>query len=110
MLATGGATPLVAQPASPLSKPPLNTTDRVDCGVAGFEAVEAGPLPAGLDAVTVNVYVVPLVSPLTVPVVGAGEPVNVVGDCGVEPTYGVMVYVVAGPPVEGALQDNVAEA
>ena len=48
-------------------------------------------MPAGLDAVTVNVYVVPLVSPTTVALVGAGEPVTVVGVWAVVPMYGVMV-------------------
>lgn len=34
-------------------------------GVAGADGVEAGPMPAGLVAVTVNVYAVPFVRPLT---------------------------------------------
>ena len=53
--ATGAATPPGVQPDRPLSNPPLNTTDKVDSGVAAFEAAEGGPVPAGLDAVTVNV-------------------------------------------------------
>ena len=40
-------------------------------GVAGAEAVELGPVPAPLVAVTVNVYGVPFVSPLTVQLVVA---------------------------------------
>ena len=35
-------------------------------GVTGAEAEDAGPVPAGLAARTVNVYAVPFVSPLTV--------------------------------------------
>jgi hypothetical protein len=34
-------------------------------GVAALEGDEAGPVPAMFDAVTVNVYVIPLVRPLT---------------------------------------------
>ena len=45
-------------------------------GVTGTEGALAGPVPAGLDAVTVKVYAVPLVRPLTVHVV-----VDVVQDC-----------------------------
>lgn len=40
-------------------------------GVMLFEAVEAGPVPTLLVAVTVNVYAVPLVRPPTVAVVVA---------------------------------------
>jgi len=35
-------------------------------GTTGFEADDAGPAPTALVAVTVNVYVSPAVSPLTV--------------------------------------------
>ena len=34
-------------------------------GVAGADGLEAGPMPAGLVAVTVKVYAVPLFRPLT---------------------------------------------
>ena len=42
-------------------------------GVTGAEGALAGPLPAALAAVTVKVYAVPLVSPVTVQVVAAAE-------------------------------------
>ena len=35
-------------------------------GVIGGDGLESGPAPAALTAATVNVYVVPFVSPLTV--------------------------------------------
>ena len=44
-------------------------------GVAAAEAAEAGPAPAALVAVTVNVYAVPLVRPVTVQLVVAEEQV-----------------------------------
>jgi hypothetical protein len=53
-------------------------------GVTILDAVEAGPVPNALVAVTVNVYEVPLVSPLTtallaeppaVPIIPPGEEV-----------------------------------
>ena len=49
-------------------------------GVTAFEGAEAGPLPLELIAVTVKVYVVPLVKPVMVVVVGSGDPETVVGD------------------------------
>ena len=42
-------------------------------------------------AVTVNVYVVPFVSPVTVVLVAGGDPVTVTGVCAVDPMYGVTV-------------------
>ena len=50
-------------------------------GVALFDAADAGPVPAALLAVTVKVYAVPLVSPVTVmDVHGAGHvPVTLPG-------------------------------
>ena len=51
-------------------------TDAV--GVTGLEAAEAGPVPTELVAVTVNVYAVPFVNPVTVALVAGGEPVTVV--------------------------------
>jgi hypothetical protein len=44
-------------------------------GVALFDGDDAGPVPATLVAVTVKVYAVPLVSPVTV--IGAAGPVAV---------------------------------
>jgi hypothetical protein len=78
--------------------------------VTALELADSGPVPAGFDGVTVNVYVVPLVSPEMLAVVGAGLPGTVVDACAVEPMYGVMVYAVAGSPVVGADQVTVADA
>ena len=68
-------------------------------GVAGAEAAEAAPVPAAFVAVTVNVYAVPLVSPLTVQEVDTVEQVKPPGD-------DVTVYpLIAAPPLEtGAVQ------
>jgi hypothetical protein len=60
-------------------------------GVTAFEAADAGPVPAALVAVTLNVYAVPFVRPLTVAVVAGGLPVTVVGVCAVVPMNGVTV-------------------
>src|SRR3954452_14134064 len=60
-------------------------------GVTLLDAVEVGPVPTALVAETVNVYAVPLVSPVTVVVVAGGLPVTVVGVCGVDPMNGVIV-------------------
>ena len=58
-------------------------------GVTAFDAAETGPVPDEFDGVTVKVYGVPLVRPLTVAVVGAGFPVTVTGVCAVVPMYGM---------------------
>jgi len=70
-------------------------------GMIAAEAVEADPVPAAFVAVTVNVYEVPLVRPVTVQLVDAVVQVN-------EPGDDVTVYpVIAEPPDEaGALQDT----
>ena len=60
-------------------------------GVTGAEAVDSGPVPMTLVALTVNVYAVPLLSPVTVALVAGGEPVTVVGVCAMDPIYGVIV-------------------
>ena len=60
-------------------------------GVTLFEAVEAGLVPTEFVAVTLNVYAVPLVRPLTVADVCGGLPLTVVAVCAVDPTYGVTV-------------------
>src|SRR5689334_20647895 len=62
-------------------------------GVTAFDCADSGPDPFGLAAVTVNVYVVPFVRPVTVVVVPGGEPVTVLARAvwAVEPTYGVTV-------------------
>jgi hypothetical protein len=63
----------------------------VSSGVTALDAADAGPVPTLLVAVTVNVYAVPLLNPVTFAVVGAGFPVTVVVGCAVEPIYGVTV-------------------
>ena len=63
----------------------------VAVGVTAFDAAEAGPVPTALVADTLNVYAVPLVSPVTVAVVAGGLPVTVVGVCAVAPMNGVTV-------------------
>src|SRR6476619_3706635 len=50
-------------------------------GVTLFDGADAGPVPRPLAAVTVKVYAVPLVSPVTVADVTGGLPVTVVVDC-----------------------------
>jgi hypothetical protein len=75
-------------------------------GVTEFDAAGAGPEPFGFDAVTLNVYALPGVKPLTVVLVT--DPDTDVGVCAVEPTYGVTVFPVTGPPFEGADHDTVA--
>jgi len=71
--------------------------------VTGLDGADSGPLPFGFAAVTVKVYDVLLARPVTTAVVGAGNPLTVVDGCGVLPMYGVIVYAVEAPPVEGAV-------
>ena len=58
--------------------------DRVD-------AADAGPVPTPLVAVTLKVYAVPLVSPVTVVDVAGGDPLTVVAVWAVAPMNGVTV-------------------
>jgi hypothetical protein len=60
-----------------------------DSGVAELEAADANPVPTALVADTSKVYVVPLVSPLSVVEVAGGDPLTVTGVPAVEPTNGV---------------------
>jgi hypothetical protein len=60
-------------------------------GVTEFDAADAGPSPPALPAVTVNVYAVPGVSPVTVVLVAGGEPVIVLAVCATPPMRGVTV-------------------
>jgi hypothetical protein len=53
----------------------------------GEDATDCGPVPLAFLAATVNVYVVPLVRPVTVCVVAAE--LNVLTGCATEPMYGV---------------------
>ena len=55
---------------------PVGAPGTVD-GVTALDAVEAGPVPLALLAVTVNVYAVPLLSPVTVQVVAGAVAVQV---------------------------------
>jgi hypothetical protein len=57
-----------------------------------------------LDAWTTNVYDVPAVSPDTVVLVV--DPDTDVGVCAFEPMYGVIVYELGAPPVDGADHDT----
>jgi hypothetical protein len=72
-------------------------------GVTELLAALAGPVPAPLVAVTVNVYAVPLVNPVTV--IGEDDPVPVI-----PPGLDVAVYpVIAALPIfEGAVKVTVA--
>ena len=54
-LAVGGSTPPVVHPVRPFSKPPLTTCGMVAKGVTELDCADSGPVPAGLDGVTVNV-------------------------------------------------------
>ncbi len=51
----------------------------------------------------------PFFSSLTVAVVAGGVPVTVVVGCASEPMYGVIVYLVTAPPLDGALQVRLAD-
>jgi len=75
-----------ADPLPPVADTPVGAPGTVVApGVTAFDGEDTGPEPAALDGVTVNVYVVPLVSPDTVAEVGAGFPVTVVGVCAADP-------------------------
>jgi hypothetical protein len=59
------------------------------CGVTVPEASESGLEPTPLFALTLNVYPVPFVRPVTVAVVADGPAVT--GVCATPPAYGVTV-------------------
>jgi len=65
-------------------------------------------VPVLFVAVTWKVYAVPFVNPDTVVEVAGGEPDTTTGVPAVEPTNGVTVYDVTGPP--GAVHDTDADA
>ena len=52
-------------------------------GVIALEGADSGPVPTALAALTVNVYAVPFVNPVTVVDVAGGEPVTVVAVCAI---------------------------
>src|SRR5437762_2044788 len=60
-------------------------------GVTAFDGTEAGPRPKALLAVTLNVYVVPLVRPDTVTLVTGGDPDTIVAVWAAAPMKGVTV-------------------
>ncbi len=64
-----------AEPFPGVAVPMVGAPGAVASGVAELEGVEAGPVPTALVAVTVKVYAVPLVRPLTV--IGLVVPVPV---------------------------------
>ena len=86
----------------------LSDTAGTNAGATGdtlLDDADAGPVPAAFVAVTVNVYAVPLVSPVTV--IGLAAPIAVI-----PPGFDVTVYpVIALPPSEvGAVNVTVASA
>jgi hypothetical protein len=50
-----------------------------------------------------------VVSPVTVVLVAGGEPVTSFGAWADDPAYGVTLYEVTGPPLDGADHDTRAE-
>ena len=82
---------------------PAATIGLIACTVTDVRV----PVPAAFDALAVNVYAVPLVSPVTpactyveplLPVMLPASPaLTVVGDCAAPPMYGVTVYDVIAP-------------
>jgi hypothetical protein len=75
-----------------LAVTPVGAPGGLACtGVTLLDCADAGPVPTALVALTVNVYAVPFVSPVTVALVAGGDPVTVVGVWAVEPMYGVTV-------------------
>src|SRR4051794_11268816 len=78
-------------------------------GVTAFAGADTAPAPLAFSACTVNVYVVPVVSPVTVVLVAGGEPLTTFGACAVEPTYGVTLYAATRPPPDGAVHHTRAD-
>jgi len=90
--------------AAPVALTAVGAPGTVD-GTTAAEAEETAPEPLAFVAVTVNVYEVPFVRPVTVQVVVAVVQVN-------EPGVEVTVYeLIAAPPVEtGAAHDTTDDA
>ena len=79
-------------------------------GVTAVDGADTAPLPTALVAITVNVYAVPFVNPVTTRLAAGGVPVIVRAVCAVAPIYGTTVYlVITLPPLAGAVHDTVAE-
>jgi hypothetical protein len=74
-------------------------------GVTAFDGVDAGPVPAALEALTVKKYVVPFVNPVTVALVAGAATVAVS-----PPGLDVTVYEVTmlPPSTSGGVHDTVA--
>ena len=89
--------------SNPTGKVGTGVAAAVGAGVALSLAVEESPPPALLVAVTVNVYAVPLVSPVTV----QGE---LAQSCVMPPGFAVTVYLVmvAPPLLAGGVNVTVA--
>ena len=102
-LLAGAVKLTVALPLLPLAEILVGTPGAIAAGVTADDALEAVPVPMELVAVTVKVYAVPLVSPVTV--IGDEAPVAVR-----PPGDEVTVYpVIADPPVfTGAVKLTVA--
>ena len=91
--------------ASPATAVTLVGAAGTEAGVTGFDGAESGPLPAELVAYTTNVYVVPLVRPVSVVLVVFPFTVR----CA-PPGAATTVYEeIAAPPLElGAVHEMVA--
>src|SRR5579872_976372 len=85
VVTTGAGEPLAVHGVRPFSNPPLMTSDALLDGVTALDCADTGPLPIPFEAVTVKVYVEPLVSPPTTVLVGVGLPVTVTGVWAVVP-------------------------
>jgi hypothetical protein len=80
-----GAVQLTVADAFPaVAVTPLGAAGTV-AGVTAEEAADSGPVPTALVAMTVNVYAVPLVRPVTAALVAGGFPLTVIVDWAVVP-------------------------
>ena len=110
-MSVGAVQLTVAEAFPPVAVTPVGAPGTLGAlGITALDADESGPVPLGFVADTLNVYVVPFVSPVTVVEVAGGLPVTVTGVCAVVPTYGVTVYLVSvlPPLLVGAIQLTVA--
>ena len=82
----------VADAFRPVAETPVGAPGAVGAaGVTVFDAVDTGPVPMPLVAVTVNVYADPFVRPPMVALVAGGLPDTVTGAWATAPAYGVTV-------------------
>jgi hypothetical protein len=102
-VAAGAVQVTVTCPLPAVAVTPVGAPGGAD-GVTAVDAADAGPVPVELAAVTVNVYEVPLASPVTVAEVAVAAALTAA------PLDAVTVYpVIADPPSHcGAVQDTVA--